>query len=159
MASTPEREYRVIVDANLITNGGSGGATVSPTGAKSPDMMSSGGTQSNRSLGSVLGAFSAQFAVEQASRLLNATGNQQMASTVSTLGRYTFLGVRALGGDPVAIATLAMTTATKALEQVRKHSEFLNEIDNNMIKSGLTNMESIKVSKNFFTGRQTYSKE
>lgn len=145
-------EYRIPVDATL---------NISSTGLQSQTQaatQSIGQTVSNQKQLALTGALSAQFLVEQSSRLLNATGNQQLANTISTGSRYAFLGVRALGGDVTAMATLAVSLASKALEEVRKQAEQSNEIDNARIKSGLMNMEGVRMRKNFFTGRQQYNR-
>lgn len=151
-----DKIIRVLVDHNVNVDKQVLGQVPSVVGAGAAPVSSV--AQQGRQFG-FSGAISAQFAVEQASRLLNATGNQELANTISTLGRYTFLGARALGGDVTAMATLAMSMAQKAIEQVRKQAEKQNEIDNNFIKYGLINVEGTRISKNFFTGRQIYTRE
>lgn len=145
-------EYRIPVEATLnISSVGLQGQTQAAT-------QSIGQAVSNQKQYALTGALSAQFLVEQSTRLLNATGNQQLANTISTGVRYSYLGVRALGGDATAMVTAAVSLASKAIEIARKSAEQSNEIDNARIKSGLMNMEGVIVRKNFFTGRQQYNR-
>lgn len=147
-----DNQYRIGIDANLninqqqtpIVSQPQQGASVVPNQPKGV---------------SVGGAISLQFAVEQGSRLLNATGNQEIANAVSTTGRYGFLGARAVMGDPTAQITLLIMATTKLLEQVRKQAEELNEIDTARIKAGLMNVEGVRVNKSFLTGRYNYSRD
>lgn len=145
-------EYRIPVEATLNING------ANLQGQTQLANQTMGQIVSNQKQQSLTGALSAQFLVEQSTRLLNATGNQQAASMISTGARYTFLGVRAMGGDATAMVTLAVSLASKALEEVRKKAEQSNEIDNALIKSGLMDLEGVQVRKNFFTGRQQYNR-
>jgi hypothetical protein len=96
--------------------------------------------------------------LEQLSRVAGSMGNQELATGISTTARYAFLGMRAVAGDTTAQVTLLMEGFRKLNEAVRKQSEFLNELDSNMAKQGLINLEGLKVDKQIFTGRNVYSR-
>jgi hypothetical protein len=112
--------------------------------------------------GSLGRTISAQFLVEAGSRLLNATGNSEISQAVSKTGRYVFLGARAIGGDPTAIATLAVDLASQALkavmDQAKNDAQMRNDIDTARYNAGLLNLDGVKISKNFWTGRYEYSR-
>jgi hypothetical protein len=153
-----EKQYRITLDANVNVNqSGVGNTGVMQGATPSPINGGSISTPQRSSLG-VGGAISAQMLVEQTTRLIGATGNQEVAQMVSTTSRYAFLGMRAISGDITAQITLAVSLSTLALQEVRKQAEFNNETDNARARAGLTNMEGVKVTKNWITGRQTYTR-
>lgn len=153
MALNDAKQYRIGVDANLNIN-------QQQTAIPTQTAQGIGTIPNQQSRGISAGsAISLQFAVEQGSRLLNATGNQEIANAVSTTGRYAFLGARAIAGDPTAQITLMIMAVSKLLETVKKQAEELNEIDTARIKSGLMNVEGLRVNKNFLTGRTYYSRD
>lgn len=56
-------------------------------------------------------------------RVLAATGQTEVASTIGTVGRYATLGARVISGDPTAIANLAFDLAAKGIEMFRNWQE------------------------------------
>jgi len=160
-----DRDYRITIENNVTINsstttvGGSSGTI--PTNPTVP--LNTGTSLETSQTGSrtraIGGAISAQFMVSAASRLLNASGNNEAAKTVGDVGRYAFLGVRAMSGDPTAIATLALELATNAWEAARKNAELLNKNDESQIRAGLLDLNGVTIRKDFWTGRYVYSRE
>lgn len=163
-----ERDYRITVENTVTVNqAGStvvGGATIPPNplvqsvGVESTSTMTTIDPTTSKTFGTGR-AISAHFFVGAATRLLNASGNQQIAQTVGDIGRYAFLGARALAMDPTAIASLALDVATNAWEMARKNAEDSNKDDEAMIRAGLMNLNGITVRKEFWTGRYVYSRD
>jgi len=145
-----EKQYKITIDTNVNITGQAGSELSNRNVLQQGNSMQQG-------VG-VGGAISAQMLVAQTSRLLDATGNQEVANMMQKTSRYTFLGMRALSGDITAQLNLAVSLATMALQEVRKQADFSNETDNARIKAGLMDMQGVKVSKNWLTGVQTYSR-
>jgi len=111
----------------------------------------------------ILGALDAQFLVRAGSRIISATGNNEISAAISKVARYGFQTVRALlPPNPVGIATLALTVSADALDKVtdelRKKAKADNETDNARIKAGLLDISNVQVKSNWFSGRQTYKR-
>jgi hypothetical protein len=111
----------------------------------------------------ILGALDAQFLVRAGSRLISATGNNEVSAAISKVARYGFQTVRALlPPNPVGIATLALTISADVLDKVtddiRKRAIADNETDNARIKAGLLDISSTNIKTNWFSGRQTYKR-
>jgi hypothetical protein len=111
----------------------------------------------------ILGALDAQFLVRAGSRIISATGNNEVSAAISKVARYGFQTVRALlPPNPVGIATLALTVSADALDKVtdelRKKAKADNETDNARIKAGLLDITNVQVKSNWFSGRQTYKR-
>jgi hypothetical protein len=111
----------------------------------------------------ILGALDAQFLVRAGSRIISATGNNEISAAISKVARYGFQTVRALlPPNPVGIATLALTVSADALDKVtdelRKKAKADNETDNARIKAGLLDITNVQVKSNWFSGRQTYKR-
>lgn len=151
-----DKNYRIIV-TNQVTVNSAG----TPVGDMPPVSIPSmiGEEQPNQGMGGTGRAISAQLLVRAGSRLLSATGNQEIAQTVGNAARIGFNLARAATGDPVAIANLALDVATKALETARKNAELANETDMVRYRSGLMDLTGLKVRKTFLTGRYVYSRE
>ena len=166
------RDFKITIENTVTVNSAGstvvGGAPIPTNPIAAPVTASADGTPQLLGMpmasgtgqgGGVGKAISAQFLVGAASRLLNASGNQQIAQTVGDIGRYAFLGARALGGDPTAIATLALDIATNAWEAARKNAEELNNAEEAQIRAGLMNLENVTIRKDFWTGRYIYSRD
>jgi hypothetical protein len=111
----------------------------------------------------ILGALDAQFLLRAGTRLISATGNNEVSAAISKVARYGFQTVRALlPPNPVGIATLALTVSADALDKVtdelRKKAKADNETDNARIKAGLLDITNVQVKSNWFSGRQTYKR-
>jgi hypothetical protein len=111
----------------------------------------------------ILGALDAQFLVRAGSRIISATGNNEISAAISKVARYGFQTVRALlPPNPVGIATLALTVSADALDKVtdelRKKAKADNETDNARIKAGLLDVSNVQIKSNWFSGRQTYKR-
>jgi hypothetical protein len=111
----------------------------------------------------ILGAIDAQFLVRAGSRIISATGNNEISAAISKVARYGFQTVRALlPPNPVGIATLALTISADVLDKVsdniRKQAKADNETDNARIKAGLLDISNVQVKSNWFSGRQTYKR-
>jgi hypothetical protein len=111
----------------------------------------------------ILGALDAQFLIRAGSRIISATGNNEISAAISKVARYGFQTVRALlPPNPVGIATLALTVSADALDKVtdelRKKAKADNETDNARIKAGLLDITNVQVKSNWFSGRQTYKR-
>jgi hypothetical protein len=111
----------------------------------------------------ILGALDAQFLVRAGSRIISATGNNEISAAISKVARYGFQTVRALlPPNPVGIATLALTVSADALDKVtdelRKKAKADNETDNARIKAGLLDISNVQIKSNWFSGRQTYKR-
>jgi hypothetical protein len=111
----------------------------------------------------ILGALDAQFLVRAGSRIISATGNNEISAAISKVARYGFQTVRALlPPNPVGIATLALTVSADALDKVtdelRKKAKADNETDNARIKAGLLDITNVQIKSNWFSGRQTYKR-
>jgi hypothetical protein len=109
----------------------------------------------------ILGALDAQFLLRAGSRLISATGNNEISAAISKVARYGFQVARAvLPPNPVGIATLALSISADVLDKVtddlRKRATADNETDNARIKAGLLDISQVQVKNNWFTGRQTY---
>jgi len=107
------------------------------------------------------GAIKAQFLVGAASRIIAATGNNEISSAVSKIARYGFQVTRALlPPNPVGIATLALSISADALDKVtdnlRKQAAADNETDSARIKAGLLDITNTRVQTNWITGRKTF---
>jgi hypothetical protein len=111
----------------------------------------------------ILGALDAQFLLRAGTRLISATGNNEVSAAISKVARYGFQTVRALlPPNPVGIATLALTVSADALDKVtdelRKKAKADNETDNARIKAGLLDVTNVQIKSNWFSGRQTYKR-
>jgi hypothetical protein len=111
----------------------------------------------------ILGALDAQFLLRAGSRIISATGNNEISAAISKVARYGFQTVRALlPPNPVGIATLALTVSADALDKVtdelRKKAKADNETDNARIKAGLLDVSNVQIKSNWFSGRQTYKR-
>ena len=111
----------------------------------------------------ILGALDAQFLLRAGTRLISATGNNEVSAAISKVARYGFQTVRALlPPNPVGIATLALTVSADALDKVtdelRKKAKADNETDNARIKAGLLDISNVQIKSNWFSGRQTYKR-
>lgn len=111
----------------------------------------------------ILGALDAQFLIRASSRIIGATGNNEVSAAISKVARYGFQTVRALlPPNPVGIATLALTVSADALDKVtdsvRKQAKADNETDNARIKAGLLDITNTQIKTNWFSGRQTYKR-
>jgi hypothetical protein len=111
----------------------------------------------------ILGAIDAQFLLRAGTRIISATGNNEISAAISKVARYGFQTVRALlPPNPVGIATLALTVSADAIEKVtdelRKKAKADNETDNARIKAGLLDISNVQIKSNWFSGRQTYKR-
>jgi hypothetical protein len=111
----------------------------------------------------ILGALDAQFLVRAGTRLISATGNNEVSAAISKVARYGFQVARAvLPPNPVGIATLALTISADALDKIsddiRKRAKADNDTDNARIKAGLLDVSSTSIKQNWFSGRQTYKR-
>ena len=111
----------------------------------------------------ILGAIDAQFLLRAGTRIISATGNNEISAAISKVARYGFQTVRALlPPNPVGIATLALTVSADAIEKVtdelRKKAKADNETDNARIKAGLLDITNVQIKSNWFSGRQTYKR-
>jgi hypothetical protein len=111
----------------------------------------------------ILGALDAQFLLRAGSRIISATGNNEISAAISKVARYGFQTVRALlPPNPVGIATLALTVSADALDKItddiRKRAKADNETDNARIKAGLLDISNVQIKSNWFSGRQTYKR-
>jgi hypothetical protein len=111
----------------------------------------------------ILGALDAQFLLRAGSRIISATGNNEISAAISKVARYGFQTVRALlPPNPVGIATLALTVSADALDKItdelRKKAKADNETDNARIKAGLLDISNVQIKSNWFSGRQTYKR-
>jgi hypothetical protein len=111
----------------------------------------------------ILGAIDAQFLLRAGTRIISATGNNEISAAISKVARYGFQTVRALlPPNPVGIATLALTISADAIEKVtdelRKKAKADNETDNARIKAGLLDITNVQIKSNWFSGRQTYKR-
>jgi hypothetical protein len=111
----------------------------------------------------ILGAIDAQFLLRAGTRLISATGNNEVSAAISKVARYGFQTVRALlPPNPIGIATLALTVSADALDKVtdelRKKAKADNETDNARIKAGLLDITNVQIKSNWFSGRQTYKR-
>jgi hypothetical protein len=111
----------------------------------------------------ILGALDAQFLLRAGTRLISATGNNEVSAAISKVARYGFQTVRALlPPNPIGIATLALTVSADALDKVtdelRKKAKADNETDNARIKAGLLDITNVQIKSNWFSGRQTYKR-
>jgi hypothetical protein len=109
----------------------------------------------------ILGAIDAQFLLRAGSRIISATGNNEVSAAISKVARYGFQVARAiLPPNPMGIATLALTISADAIEKVtdnlRKQATADNETDNARIKAGLLDISQVQIKNNWLTGRQTY---
>ena len=109
----------------------------------------------------ILGAIDAQFLLRAGTRIISATGNNEISAAISKVARYGFQTVRALlPPNPIGIATLALTVSADAIEKVtdelRKKAKADNETDNARIKAGLLDITNVQIKSNWFSGRQTY---
>jgi hypothetical protein len=111
----------------------------------------------------ILGAIDAQFLLRAGTRIISATGNNEISAAISKVARYGFQTVRALlPPNPVGIATLALTVSADALDKItddiRKRAKADNETDNARIKAGLLDISNVQIKSNWFSGRQTYKR-
>jgi hypothetical protein len=111
----------------------------------------------------ILGAIDAQFLLRAGTRIISATGNNEISAAISKVARYGFQTVRALlPPNPIGIATLALTVSADAIEKVtdelRKKAKADNETDNARIKAGLLDITNVQIKSNWFSGRQTYKR-
>jgi hypothetical protein len=109
----------------------------------------------------ILGAIDAQFLLRAGSRIISATGNNEVSAAISKVARYGFQVARAiLPPNPMGIATLALTISADVIEKVtdnlRKQATADNETDNARIKAGLLDISQVQIKNNWLTGRQTY---
>jgi hypothetical protein len=131
--------------------------------ADTPEVPQPKKTGKPQGASSVLGALDAQFLVRASSRLISATGNNEISSAISKVARYGFQVARAvLPPNPVGIATLALSISADVLDKVtdniRKQAKADNETDNARIKAGLLDISNVQVKSNWFSGRQTYKR-
>jgi hypothetical protein len=111
----------------------------------------------------ILGAIDAQFLLRAGTRIISATGNNEISAAISKVARYGFQTVRALlPPNPIGIATLALTVSADAIEKItdelRKKAKADNETDNARIKAGLLDITNVQIKSNWFSGRQTYKR-
>jgi hypothetical protein len=111
----------------------------------------------------ILGAIDAQFLLRAGTRIISATGNNEISAAISKVARYGFQTVRALlPPNPIGIATLALTVSADALDKVtdelRKKAKADNETDNARIKAGLLDVTNVQIKSNWFSSRQTYKR-
>ena len=111
----------------------------------------------------ILGALDAQFLIRGATRLISATGNNEVTAAISKVARYGFMTARALlPPNPVGIATLALTVSADALDKItddiRKRATAENEIDTARIKAGLLDVRDARVQTQWFSGRRTFKR-
>jgi hypothetical protein len=78
---------------------------------------------SKMSVNSMLGGVSAQILISSFSRILGASGNQQLASTIRQGSELGFLGMRALAGDPSAIVNIVAKFVAFGLEKINQIAE------------------------------------
>jgi hypothetical protein len=111
----------------------------------------------------ILGALDAQFLIRGATRLISATGNNEVTAAISKVARYGFMTARALlPPNPVGIATLALSVSADALDKItddiRKRATAENEIDTARIKAGLLDVRDARVQTQWFSGRRTFKR-
>jgi hypothetical protein len=98
---------------------------------------------SRKSMTSMLGGLSAQILVENASRLISASGSQQLASVIREGSQWTFLGLRAMAGDPTAMLvgvtksiSMILLELQKIKEEKRQTAQKYNELLQLQLRSG-----------------------
>ena len=119
-------DNRIIVDIQNVV--------IDQTGAASREggMMGSVPSTPNQ----IFGAISAQLLIKSASRLISASGNQELSKAMNQGASYLFLGARALSMDPTAIITLGVkliSDVSKLIDefeqQKRDQAQAYNELD------------------------------
>lgn len=105
-------QKEIILRLEHIIQGGQGeqGQVVLPSNAR-------------MSMTSMLGGFSAQILVQNTSRLISASGNQQLASTIRESSQWAFLGMRAMAGDPTAMLVGVTKSISMILLELQKIKE------------------------------------
>lgn len=120
-------DYKITVDQNVNVTVNEGTAQT-PLDKKLAEVNKQNGspietpkaTAKNGSGDKWAKALTAQFAVESAGKLLNATGNQDVGSKVTKVGSLVFKGARALSGDPGAILGLAINAVAEVITMVNE---------------------------------------
>lgn len=133
---------------NIILSDGTQGQ-----GAGVPTAGDAGGfTLPSKRMGArsfVVGGISAQLLISGASRMLAATGNQELANGIRETAEWGFLTVRALSGDPTAIATAAFKLSAKAIQAItdyiseqKETAANYNELDMLKMRYGINTINS-----------------
>lgn len=119
-----------------------------------PTMDSSGAVglpsqQGRRGGSGFIGGISAHLLISGASRMLAATGNQELANGIRETAEWTFLGGRAFAGDPTAIATaafklsaLAISKITDYINEQKEIAQSYNELDLLKMRAGIITVKS-----------------
>jgi hypothetical protein len=159
-----DNEIRIIVEHVVRNEGGSmpTGQTVASTPLPTDVKGSTNALSQQRiRMGVEFGGrfMSTQFVLGQVGRVVSATGNPEIATGIETVGRYTFLGIRALSGDPIAIASLSMDMISRVLQEFSDSAKSQNETDETRIRYGLMNMNGVRMNKGFLFGRYNYTRE
>lgn len=106
-------------------------------------------------------AISAGFLIQSGQKLIAATGNTQVSKAIGDTVKYGTLGIRVLGGDFTALASMAIDLASEAIKkvnQLRQEAEVNNQIKYNQIRNGRVFLGSgqINVTKDWL-GREIYN--
>ena len=151
---------------NIVT-----GATGAPTGGAPADgsvpVVESAAKSKNGRFGSFGAGVSAQMFVESGTRILSATGNQELASGISKASGYTFLvgRIAASGGADIgAIISLTTKLTADVIELVQENRKKkmeeaanANALDVLRMRTGAFNITgSTVISTNKF-GRKTFA--
>lgn len=147
------------------------GANGAPTGGTPADgsipIAESAAKSKGGRFGSFGGGLSAQMFVEAGSRILSATGNQELASGISKASGYTFLVGRVVasgGADIAAIVSLTTKLTADVIELVQENrkkkmeeASAANALDVLRMRTGAFNITgSTVISTNKF-GRKTFA--
>lgn len=149
-------DYKVSIEQNVNVNVNQGTAST-PLDKKLQEVNKQNGspietpkaTAKNGSGEKWANALTAQFAVESAGKLLNATGNQDIGSAVSKIGSVVFKGARALSGDPSAILSLAIDSVAEVIklineEKVEREEEKKRQNNILQLEKDTNTMRSVK---------------
>lgn len=128
-------------------------------GVAKPITNNAGGTLTRSQ---VIGqAISAGFLIQSGQKLIAATGNTQVSKAIGDTVKYGTLGLRALGGDFTALASMAIDLASEAMKkvnQLRQEAEVNNQAKYNQLLSGQQFLGSgqISISRNIW-GEKSYN--
>lgn len=110
-------EDRIIIELLTILQQGGTVGQVNGITQKLPNGAIKNLSQSS-SNSALVGGISAQLMVSGFSRMLSATGNQELAGGIREGAEWMFLGSRAITGDPTAIATAAFKLSAEAIKML-----------------------------------------
>jgi hypothetical protein len=107
-----------------------------------------------------VGGISAQLFVSGARRLISATGETELANTIQETAEWSFLGIRALGGDPTAMATAAFKLASYGIQELKKYQDEQKEIAKSYNNLAILQLQSgqISIKANTVTSYDSYGR-